>query len=87
MSLLDIPKVPEEVKSASKPFAADVNTSFETVETEQSSCTIEAFSLQGEIPQPAADAWKETIGMFDGDKLFKELSEAGKTIRESQREN
>ena len=48
------------------------------------------FSIGGtltKITQPSSEAWKDTIGMFDGDALFKEISEAGKTIRESQREN
>jgi hypothetical protein len=35
--------------------------------------------------QPGPDDWKQTIGMFDGDPVFKEMIEETKRRREAER--
>ena len=35
---------------------------------------------------PPRDAWRETVGMFRGDPIFREIIEAGKVIREADRD-
>jgi hypothetical protein len=32
---------------------------------------------------PPKDAWRETIGMFRGDPVFREIMEAGRAIRQA----
>lgn len=86
MSLLELPKALEETKTTIPATPSSAGSCSQRVEAEQNSCIIQAFSLEGEIPQTAPDAWKETIGIFDGDAVFKAISEAGKSIRDSQRD-
>ena len=43
--------------------------------------------LKGKSPgQPGRDDWKATFGMFAGDPVMKEIIEAGRRIREEDRE-
>ena len=35
--------------------------------------------------EPARDDWMSTIGMFDGDPVMAEITEAGRQIREEDR--
>jgi hypothetical protein len=35
--------------------------------------------------QPAADAWKKTVGMFRGDPIFGEMIEEARRVREEER--
>ena len=87
MSVVDIhSEVSGKGKSIVRTSDVDTNPVPQPEEIEQRIGLIQAFSLQGDIAQPAPDAWKETIGMFDGDAVFKEISDAGKAIRDSQRD-
>ena len=38
------------------------------------------------LHQPGPDDWKKTIGMFDGDPVFKEMLDHAAKLREEERE-
>jgi hypothetical protein len=44
------------------------------------------FSTAFAHAHPPRDAWRETVGMFRGDPIFREIIEAGKAIREAEQD-
>ena len=45
---------------------------------------IAALSFLGKPVPPSKDAWRETVGMFENDPVYRHISELGRKIRNSE---
>src|SRR6516162_387982 len=43
--------------------------------------------LQSPEPRPRFKDWRQAIGLFPGDELMKQIDDAGRAIREADRQN